>query len=184
MLRLLRPLQLPVRRPVVTWRKPSFRGGRGLRTKPGEMNGTEAAYAREVLEPAKQRGAILDFWFQEWTFKLADDSRFTPDFVVLPLDCVIEAHEINGSTSRKKKGEDGETKIVGTKPFVESDAKVKLRVLATRFPLRVVVAYQRRKYEGGGWGREDFTAWSDAGWVETTPAAVSPVPQRPSGLFS
>lgn len=79
------------------------------------MNGLEAAYAREVLEPLKLAGEVADYWFERLTFKLADDCRYTPDFVVQLAGGEIECHEVKGT-------------------FIRDDAKVKLKVAATMFP--------------------------------------------------
>lgn len=136
------------------WMK--FRGGRGLRLKPGEMNQTESAYVREVLEPAKERGEILGYWFEAVTFKIATDVRYTPDFLVQAADGYFEVHEVKGSLSKKKGDE-----VVGTKPYLEPQDRVRLRTFAEKFPIKVRAVWVRRKYEGGGWGHEDFSAWTE-----------------------
>lgn len=135
------------------------RGGRGLRLKAGEMNSWEAAYAAEVLAPAKERGEILAYWFEAVTFKIAADVRYTPDFLVQAADGYFEVHEVKGSQSKKRKGADGEQEIVGTKPYVEPQDRIRLQTFADKFPFKARMVWQRRKYEGGGWGSQDFTAW-------------------------
>lgn len=102
------------------------------RLKSGEMNKTEAAYAATVLEPRKQAGEILWYGFESMTFKLADDTRYTPDFPVLLANGEMEMHE---------------TKV---KAIFQDDAKVKIKVAAKMFPFRFILAFQRPKKDGGG----------------------------------
>ena len=54
----------------------------GKRHKPGVMNKTEEAYA-ELLQARKLAGEIIEWQFEAVTFKLAEDTRYTPDFAVL-----------------------------------------------------------------------------------------------------
>ena len=60
----------------------------GKRHVPGVMNVTESRYA-EVLQLKKLSGEVLEWLFEAQTFKLADDCRFTPDFMVLYADGTI-----------------------------------------------------------------------------------------------
>lgn len=167
------------------WVKPG-QGGRGLRLKAGELNATEAAYEREVLAPAKERGEVLAYWFEGVTFRIAQDVRYTPDFLVHAADGYLEVHEVKGQTSKKGKCEacggtgkftayegpfgcahckgKGKT-ISGTRPYLEPQDRIRLRTFAEKFPFRVRAVWQRRKYEGGGWGHEDFTAWEEGAEV-------------------
>lgn len=116
-------------------RKPQARG-RFTRHKSGEMNKTEAAYAADVLERRKQAGEIADYWFERFTFKLADDCRYTPDFVVMLASGELECHE--------------------TKGFWADDAKVKIRVAASLFPFRFVAIQRQSKKDGGQWVYQEF----------------------------
>ena len=145
---------------------PRFKGGRGLRKKPGERNQWEADYEAQVLEPGKRDGTIIEYWFQSVTFKLADDCRFVPDYLLLMADGFVEIHDVKGSQKIKKAGHDPKERL-GSKAFVEDDAKVKLRVFADKFPFRCFAVFKRRNYEGGGWGREEYTSWSNAGSSES-----------------
>lgn len=106
---------------------------RALVRTPGAMNKTETAYADHLRlrEHAKE---IRAFLFEAVTFKLAPDCRYTPDFLVVTRDDVIELHEVKG--------------------FWRDDAKVKLRVAATRFPFLRFLAVRRER--GGGWTSEPF----------------------------
>lgn len=76
------------------------------------MNKTEARYSQE-LELKKRAGLIMHYVFEGITFKLAPDTRYTPDFLVVYLDR-FELHEVKG--------------------FFRDDAKVKLKVAASKFP--------------------------------------------------
>jgi hypothetical protein len=80
-----------------------------------DMNKTEARYAA-TLELQQKAGEILWWKFEAITFKLADDCRYTPDFVVMMPDGMIELRE--------------------TKGFWRDDALVKIRVAAAQFPFR------------------------------------------------
>ena len=104
-----------------------FGKGRATRRVPGEMNPLEAAYSLTL----KDRTDIVQTWFEGWTFKLAKDTRYTPDFIVMLADGTLEAHEVKG--------------------FMEDDAWVKLKVFAEKFPLRTLLVRRRAKKDGGGW---------------------------------
>lgn len=111
--------------------------GRGVRRDPGTMNKTEAAYHRE-LEFQKTCGRVAWFAFEGVTFKLAKDTRYTPDFVVMLSDGCIQCHEVKGHW--------------------EDDAKVKIKVAAAKFPFDFIAVKPRAKKHGGGWEVVDFSA--------------------------
>jgi hypothetical protein len=66
---------------------------------PKGMNGTERKYA-EILELRKKAGEILDAKYEGITLKLADGSRYTPDFFVT-FPGHIECHETKGGLFRE-----------------------------------------------------------------------------------
>jgi hypothetical protein len=104
------------------------------RLKTGEMNRTEAAY-RDHLEAEKRAGRILEFWFEHIKLKIADNAcGYTPDFMVMRADGVIELHEVKGSLR-----------------IFQEDAKVKAKVCADMYPFPVKVVWPRKKKDGGGW---------------------------------
>jgi hypothetical protein len=111
--------------------------GRGRTTKHvhGQMNGTEAAYAQH-LHQMKLAGSVIDFWFESWTFKLADACRYTPDFAVLMADGMVELHEVKG--------------------YWEDDALVKIKVAAEMFPFRFLAVQKIAQKAGGGWSIREF----------------------------
>lgn len=95
------------------------------------MNKTEAEFAR-YLEAQKQAGEILSYQFESITLKLANDTRYTPDFVVINKDLTITLYEVKG--------------------FWRDDARVKYQVAAEKFPyFRFTVVYKQSKKAGGGW---------------------------------
>jgi len=76
---------------------------RGQRKERGQMNKTEAAYARQ-LELLRAAGEVLWWAYEAVTLRLTDTTaegrpgiRYTPDFAVLPArDQVLEFHEVKG----------------------------------------------------------------------------------------
>ena len=109
-------------------------GARGRRV-PGEMNGTETRYSVE-LEGRKRLGEIEWYAFEAITFKLGKDCRYTPDFIVMLPDGLLEAHEVKGRW--------------------EDDALVKVRVAAAMFPFRFVALEAQPKKLGGGFKTREF----------------------------
>ena len=104
---------------------------------PGQMNKTEALYAETILEPRKLAGEILDYWFEQITLKIADDCRYTPDFLVMLADASLECHEIKAEWANGQRMKD--------------DARVKLKVAAQIFPFRFFLCIKLPKKQGGQW---------------------------------
>lgn len=96
-----------------------------------DMNRTEAEYAG-MLEARKAKGEILWWVFEGMTLKLADNTRYTPDFVVMASDGALEIHEIKGG-------------------FIREDGWLKLKVAAGMFPFRFFLCQKRAKKTGGDW---------------------------------
>lgn len=105
------------------------------RMKAGKLNKTEQAYA-DHLEWLKRMGEIVWYSFEAMTLKLADDTRYTPDFIVMAANGQLEAHECKG--------------------FWRDDAKVKIKVAAEKFPFRFIAVKAKAKKDGGGWTYEVF----------------------------
>lgn len=103
------------------------------RLKSGVMNHTETAYSK-VLDAEMAAGLILWYKFEGITFKLADNTRYTPDFVVMLANGEIEVREIKGSLT-----------------YMQEDAKVKIKVAEAMYPFRFVLFAPRAKKAGGGW---------------------------------
>jgi hypothetical protein len=107
------------------------------RLKAGEMNGTEKRYAQH-LDERKRSGEIVWVRFEGMKFRLADNTFYTPDFMVMLSDGHIEAHEVKGHW--------------------QDDARVKIKIAADMYPFRFVAVQARPKKAGGGWSLEDFSA--------------------------
>lgn len=109
------------------------------RMRPGQMNRTEKAYA-VYLESERQAGRVTAFWFEAMKLKIAEGACFySPDFMVLRPDGLIELHEVKGSPK-----------------IFQEDAKVKVKSCATQYPFPVRVVYPRTKKSGGGWDVQEF----------------------------
>lgn len=76
------------------------------------MNKLERGYALS-LEAKRRSGGLVLWRYERFTLKLADDTRYTPDFYVLEND--------------------GSVSIVEVKGFMRDDALAKLKVAATEF---------------------------------------------------
>src|SRR5690242_6034111 len=90
------------------------------------MNRLEAKYAQE-LELRRRVGEITWWEFEPLKFRLADNTFYTPDFLVMLPDGQLEAHEVKG--------------------FWQDDARVKIKVSAEHFPVKFVAVTQAR----GAW---------------------------------
>lgn len=113
--------------------------GRGVRREPGQMNGMERKYADHVLLIRQLAGEIAWYAFDAVKLRLAGNTFYTPDFLVMLANGEIEIHEVKGTSKGK--------------PLVEDDAAVKIKVAASLFPLRFRMvwfyqsAWQERIYE-------------------------------------
>lgn len=97
--------------------------GRAARLAPGTMNKTEAKYA-DHLEALRIAGKVLWFKFEAIKLRLASNTFYTPDFLVMAADESLELHEVKGHW--------------------EDDARVKIKVVAEQYPFRVLaVTYKR-----------------------------------------
>ena len=105
------------------------------RLKAGQMNKTEQAYAAH-LNLLLQAGEIQWFKFEGIKYRLADNTFYTPDFAVINASGEFEAHEVKG--------------------YWQDDAKVKIKVAASLYPVRFVAIHKRAKKDGGGWQEVDY----------------------------
>lgn len=76
------------------------------------MNNTEMQYMNE-LELRKKANEIISWYFEPIKLKLADNTYYTPDFMVI-LSTHIEFHEVKG--------------------FWRDDARVKFKVASELYP--------------------------------------------------
>lgn len=106
------------------------------RTAVERMNKGEARYAG-VLDTRRAAGVVLAWWYEGLSWRLADETHYRPDFVVMLPDGTVELHEVKAA-SREDRGED-----FGATP----EAWVKLKVVAEHAPFPVVVVWQH----GGQW---------------------------------
>lgn len=104
--------------------------------KKGEMNKTETAYS-EHLECLRASGAIKAWYFEPMTLNLSHGNKcsYTPDFMVVREDDVLEFHEVKG--------------------FWQEDARVKIKTAAELFPFVFIAA--TRKSAKSDWQFERFT---------------------------
>ena len=102
------------------------------RLKQGDMNKTEAGYAKH-LEALKGVGEILWYRFEGMKFRLADNTFYTPDFMVLRNNGQLEAHEVKGHWM--------------------DDARVKIKVAAEMYPLVFIAV----KKDGQRYAYENFS---------------------------
>lgn len=86
------------------------------------MNKTELRYALN-LEQRKLLGEVQWFQFEAMRLQLADRTTYTPDFVVMLQDDIIEFHEVKGCSKK------------GT-PRVESTSSVKIKIASEKYPFR------------------------------------------------
>lgn len=95
------------------------------------MNRTELAYS-EILEGLRLAGKVEWWAFEGVTLKLADDTRYTPDFFVMLKGGDLECHEVKG--------------------FWRDDARVKIKVAAALFPFQFLAVSKSKS----GWEMERF----------------------------
>ncbi len=96
------------------------------------MNGLESRYETD-LRLRQVAGEVTWYRFESLKFRLADNTFYTPDFMVMLAGGEIELHEVKGHW--------------------EDDARVKIKVAAAMYPFRFV-GVQRKK---GQWLYEDFS---------------------------
>jgi hypothetical protein len=101
------------------------------RLKQGTMNKLEEAYAGE-LELRKRIGQVSWYAFEAVKLRLADATFYSPDFAVMLSNGELEMHEVKG--------------------FWQDDARAKIKIAASLFPLRFVAIKRVRK----AWEVEEF----------------------------
>lgn len=101
----------------------------------GVMNKTEAAYDSK-LKAELYAKAIKWYKFEGIKLRLADNTFYTPDFVVMAGDNILECHEVKG--------------------FWRDDARAKIKIAAAMYPFRFFAVKMKSKKHGGGWEVEWF----------------------------
>lgn len=105
----------------------------------GKMNQTEQAFA-EYLNGLKWHGEILDWKFHPMRIRLADNTYYEVDFLVLGADMVLTIYEIKGG-------------------FTSEKGQMKIKLVAESLPyFRMVKASKLPKKDGGGWKLEEFNS--------------------------
>lgn len=102
------------------------------RLKTGEMNATEEAF-EQMLKLRFMAGEIAWYKFEGMKFRLADNTFYTPDFAVMLWDGMLECHEVKGVWM--------------------DDARAKIKIAASIYPIRFY-AHQMKKRaqrDGGGY---------------------------------
>lgn len=107
--------------------------------KKGRMNKLEAAYAQH-LQQQVLGGQIQAWFFEAVKLNLAEGlaCQYTPDFMVVRADDVLEFHEVKGHW--------------------EDDARVKVKVAAAKYPF----TFKAITRERGQWCIENFTQENDS----------------------
>lgn len=100
------------------------------------MNKTEARYA-SYLALRQQVGEILWFAFEGIKFKIDDSCFITPDFAVLMPDLELRLFDVKGTKTKTTKAG-----AVYDRPYIEEDARIKLKALKRLFPIPVFVAFE------------------------------------------
>lgn len=139
-----RAARLEAEKPVAPAGKQSLRARGRIRKRSGEMNKTEAAFAA-YLRTEQVAGRVLWFGFEQVKLRLADNTYFTPDFGVMYANGELWLVDTKGT---KKDGG-------RYKPWVEEDARIKLKVAAETFPFVLAVAYRLPIKAGGNWVIEE-----------------------------
>ena len=101
----------------------------------GTLNKTEESY-RQRLEILKASGDVLWYRFEGMKLRLADNTFYTADFVVMNALGTVECHEVKG--------------------WWTDDARVKIKVAAEMYPFRFLAVKVLAKKYGGGWEVEEF----------------------------
>lgn len=105
------------------------------RMKQGVMNKTEAEYDA-ILREKMFYGDVAWYRFEGIKLRLADNTFYTPDFVLMLSDGIIECHEVKG--------------------FWRDDARVKIKIAADMYPFRFKALTKRSSKKGNGFVVEEF----------------------------
>ena len=103
--------------------------GQPPKTKRAGMNKTEERFA-DHLDTWMTAGYISAWWFEPMSWKLADATRYMPDFLTQHADGALHVYEVKAA-----KGRDYMT---------TPDAWVKLKIAAEQMPYPLTVAWQTK----------------------------------------
>ena len=105
---------------------------KGTKRERGTMNANERAY-NGYLAVRKGAGEILWYAFEPFKLRLADNTTYTPDFLVMFACGALECHDCKGF-KRKPSGDPGY--------WCEEDAKVKIKIAAELFPFVFKIVFK------------------------------------------
>lgn len=137
------------------------------RRQPGVMNSNELAYLR-YLEQEKLAGRVLWFAYEQYKLIIAPRMFYTPDFAVVRSDDILEFIDVKGRTMKKRAGGKVETY------WSMEDAKMKMKLVADRYPHPVKVAFQSKS---GEWKHETILGADDDEPAKTKDDASESRPQ-------
>lgn len=104
------------------------------------MNKIECQYA-EQLKLRQHAGDVEWYAYEAVKLRLANNTFYTPDFLVMLANGDLEVHEVKG-----RKG-DGY--------YAQEDAKIKIKVAAAMYPFLFRIVWPMK---GNGWDSEDISA--------------------------
>ena len=102
-----------------------------------KMNKTEEAYSL-LLDQKKQSGEILDWKFHPMNVRLADNTFYEIDFLVVAKDRELQIHETKGT-------------------YTTEVGNIKIKLCAEVLPwFRFVKCIKQSKKDGGGWVFKEY----------------------------
>ncbi|QRE00635.1 hypothetical protein [Pseudomonas phage Itty13] len=114
----------------------------------GTMNKTEREYA-DLLDQQKAAGEIIDYKFHPMRIRLADNTYYEVDFLVLHADQSLAIHETKGG-------------------FTSEKGQMKIKLVAELMPwFGFFKAVKQAKKDGGGFRLEDFSRGLSVAEIET-----------------
>ncbi|MGB0131175.1 DUF1064 domain-containing protein [Chlorobium sp.] len=102
----------------------------------GRQTKTQIRYSLH-LAAMKQAGEIVEYWEEPFNVKIADGAYYKVDFMVQRFDGILELHEVKGALG-----------------VIEEKALLKAKVVASRYPFRMIMTWPRK---GGGWEYRNFS---------------------------
>lgn len=109
------------------------------------MNSTESQFHEQVIVPMLDAGEALEVWYERWSWTLTAKTpegkpgiRYTPDFVVMLESGELVIYEVKGSGNARRQDLN------------------RVKLFSDLYPMRVYVATQRTKRDGGGFMVEEY----------------------------
>lgn len=114
----------------------------------GTMNKTEAEYARE-LDRQQALGLILGYKFHPMRIRLADNTYYEVDFLVMHADQSLCIHETKGG-------------------YTSDKGQLKIKLVAEVMPwFGMLKVIKQAKKNGGGWLVEDYSRGQSVSKTQT-----------------